>query len=101
MKASVVTALSPVPARVGAGALTCPAERSSAAASSHSASVSAIKQLKTEPAPPPKVAESYISSSMHFASTSRLGRVSDSGKVASGSSVTFSMSIKLGALALM
>ena len=38
---------------------------------------------------------------MHFASASRLGRIADSGNVASGSSVTFSMSIKLGALALM
>lgn len=45
--------------------------------------------------------DAYCNSSMHFASTSLLGRVTDSGKVASGSSVTFSMSIKLGALALM
>jgi len=43
----------------------------------------------------------YRSSSIHFSSTSLPGRTTDSGSVASGCSVTFSMSMKLGACALM
>jgi len=43
----------------------------------------------------------YRNSSMHASSASLLGRTADSGNVASGWSVTFSMSMKLGALALM
>lgn len=43
------------------------------------------------------IAALYCSSSMHFANTSRLGRVTDSGKVASGWSVIFNRSTKLGA----
>lgn len=44
---------------------------------------------------------SYRNSSMHCSSTSREGRVTSSGKVASGASVMLSISRKLGAVLLM